>query len=236
MKIPDLTKKEMLDLIESHDNIRQILITLGKSSNGSGSYQSFKNHCNRLGIELPKINKVTNRTYGKIDKIPLELILIVNSSYQNTTHLKNRLIGEGLIKYECVICGNEGKWNKKPISLHLDHINGIKNDNRFENLRILCPNCHSQTETYGGKRFKKISRCVCGNIKFKNVKLCNKCVRFKKRKVNRPPYEQLMSEIKETNYCAVGRKYGVSDNAIRKWCKVYENEIIRRGARDGLLD
>lgn len=52
----------------------------------------------------------------------------------------------------CVGCGNEGEWNNKPLKLQVDHINGIHDDNRKENLRWLCPNCHSQTDTYAGKK------------------------------------------------------------------------------------
>jgi len=64
--------------------------------------------------------------------------------------IKNRIVKNGLLPYKCAIC-NIDSWNNKPISLHLDHINGINNDNRLDNLRFLCPNCHSQTESYCGK-------------------------------------------------------------------------------------
>lgn len=84
-------------------------------------------------------------------KQPIESILIKNSTYLNRTALKKRLIEEKIIPYECTICGNKGEWNNYPLTLQLDHINGINNDNRKENLRFLCPNCHSQTTTFSGR-------------------------------------------------------------------------------------
>jgi 5-methylcytosine-specific restriction endonuclease McrA len=59
-------------------------------------------------------------------------------------------VNEGRMEYKCQCCGIS-EWLDKPISLQLDHINGINNDHRIENLRFLCPNCHSQTDTYAGK-------------------------------------------------------------------------------------
>ena len=95
------------------------------------------------------------RTNGQ--PIPLEQILIKNSTYANTNNLKKRLINAGMLKYHCSICGiNE--WQGKELVLQLDHINGIHNDNRLENLRLLCPNCHSQTDTYAGKSATKYTK------------------------------------------------------------------------------
>lgn len=68
-----------------------------------------------------------------------------------TAKVKKRLIDEGYIEQKCDWCGIKDQWNGKPIVLHLDHINGINNDHRLENLRLLCPNCHSQTDTFAGK-------------------------------------------------------------------------------------
>lgn len=62
---------------------------------------------------------------------------------------------ENLIPYKCMECGLENEWNNKKISLQLEHKNGINNDNRLENLGFLCPNCHSQTDSYAGKNKKK---------------------------------------------------------------------------------
>jgi 5-methylcytosine-specific restriction endonuclease McrA len=66
-----------------------------------------------------------------------------------------RVLKENVIKYQCAECGMFDKWNGKKIILQLDHINGVNNDNRVENLRFLCPNCHSQTKTYSGKNRNK---------------------------------------------------------------------------------
>ena len=74
----------------------------------------------------------------------------------NLTRLKIRILNNKLLEYKCAICGNLGVWNDQKLSLQLDHINGIHTDNRIDNLRFLCPNCHSQTDTFskrnnGGK-------------------------------------------------------------------------------------
>jgi predicted nucleic acid-binding Zn ribbon protein len=68
--------------------------------------------------------------------------------------------------------------------------------------------------------------CICGKKIKRNSLLCTECHNKKNRKVERPSYEQLKKEVKESSYCAVGRKYGVSDNAIRKWIKYYEKNIV----------
>ena len=127
----------------------------------------------------------------------------------NSDKLRKRLIKEKIKENKCEICGLN-KWNGEDIPLELDHINSNHNDNRIENLQILCPNCHS-IETIKRRRKSK-------PIKVKKER--KKSLYTPKRKViNRPTIEELQSDVSIIGYRATGRKYGVSDNCIRKWIK-----------------
>lgn len=153
----------------------------------------------------------------------LDEILCENSSY-NRCHLKTRLLENKLLDYCCEHCKNPGLWNGKELSLHLDHINGINNDNRLENLRFLCPNCHSQTGTYSGKRNKRDNHCIdCGACVFKTSKRCKKCFYKLHSKTTRKFHvsvEELTELVENFPMTKVGEMFGVSDNAIRERCKV----------------
>lgn len=120
-------------------------------SHGRSSNDIIKRRCNQLDISTEHFCR-SNKSSTKYD---LKDILVENSTYANISRLKERLLKEGLLEYKCALCGNTGEWLGNPLSLQLDHINGIHTDNRIQNLRILCPNCHSQTETYGSKRGAK---------------------------------------------------------------------------------
>jgi len=147
-----MTKTEMKKLLDESKSMREVILKLGLQPNGSSGYTHVKNKIVKLGLEIPKYNYYgdghSRRKYSN-DEVFCE------GSTLPRQKVKNRIIKEKLIEYKCSDCGNEGKYNGMPLSLHLDHINGINDDNRLENLRFLCPNCHSQTETYAGKANKK---------------------------------------------------------------------------------
>jgi len=198
---------------------------------GKGNRDTIKKYVNEYGLQIdhfyiPSKVKLKN-------KFSLDEILIENSNYIHTTSLKNRLYDEGLKQRCCELCGQGEEWMGKKISLILDHKNGTHNDNRIENLRIVCPNCNATLDTHGGKNIVKFKIDETKHNKIKENKNLLKLERTKnggktdkqilnsinQRKVERPDKEILLKEVEELGYSATGRKYGVSDNAIRKWLK-----------------
>lgn len=102
---------------------------------------------------------------------------LVSGRFWNTARLKIQLIREKLLEEKCSLCNQEPFWMNQKLVLQLDHINGICDDNRIENLRILCPNCHSQTSTFCSRKNKGVDNvCIdCGKIIGKKSKRCAPC-------------------------------------------------------------
>jgi hypothetical protein len=170
--------------------------------------------------------------------VPLADVLVEGSTYHRG-HLKRRLLAEGLKRPECEMCGQGEIWRGRRMSLVLDHINGVHDDHRLDNLRLLCPNCNATLDTHCGRHKTRKHRdraCpTCGEVFRPSTggqRYCspscagrgerNRRAQVARRRVSRPPYEQLLREIEALGYLGVGRKYGVSDNAIRKWVRAYE--------------
>jgi hypothetical protein len=179
---------------------------------------------------------------------PLDEILVEGSSYSRS-NLKQRLYEAGLKQRQCELCGQGEFWRWKRMGLILDHINGVRDDNRLENLQIVCPNCAATLDTHCGRRNRDPlapQNCLrCGTSftpRFRGQQYCSRhcgsrwdrtgVPRPGARKVERPPLEQLLAEIDEHGYLRVGRRYGVSDNAIRKWVRDYERERAIAEGRD----
>jgi Zn finger protein HypA/HybF involved in hydrogenase expression len=179
-----------------------------------------------MGIEYKGIQNWSN---GK--KFPEKWIhsseYLKNGTIIHSERLKQKLFRDGIKTRECEKCGIK-KWNKIDAPLELHHINGDRHNNELSNLQILCPNCHAQTSNFGTKNIKEETLknikkqyfCECGKEIKKSSKRCPECDKINQRKVKeRPIKEELVKMIKNSSLEAVGRKYGVSGNAVKKWLK-----------------
>lgn len=146
-------KEKVLAAIAVSNSVREVIAHLGLGT-GGGTPAALKLACQEMGLELPKYDRTkSNRDYSAFSKkVPDEEVFIENSTYTNRTRIKERMFALG-IPNVCS-CGQGPFWNGKPLTLTLEHKNGISNDNRLENLEILCGHCHSQTETFAGRNSK----------------------------------------------------------------------------------
>lgn len=150
-KIYKLSDEQFVELLKKSSTISEVLFKLGYTVKGnSWGYSQVKRRMDDLNLDYSifkgksAVIKIT-----KLNNVRKEDILKENCKHQRTV-LRRYVIKNNLIPYKCSICGCT-EWQGKTLSLELDHINGINNDNRLENLRFLCPNCHSQTSTYGSR-------------------------------------------------------------------------------------
>lgn len=121
----------------------------------SGNYSTLKNKLVEYNICTAHFDSVRAGQRNKTNKgkgpIPIQEILLGQHPNYRTNWLKKRLVREGIKADVCESCGLTGTWNNKPIVLELDHIDGNSKNHKLENLQLLCPNCHSQTDTYKGR-------------------------------------------------------------------------------------
>lgn len=217
------TDSQLEIAVKNSHTISEVVRKIGLKSQNSGNHQSVRNRIKALNISTSHFfESYAGRNFTK--ERGLSDILVKDSTYLNTVALKKKLIKYGVLSYKCYECGIT-YWQHRKLSLHLDHINGIREDNRIENLRLLCPNCHSLTETYcrGANRLRK--RCSCGKNICRKSKKCLECYWKEKQisnsqcKIKWPPLDTLIKMVGESNYLQVAKKLGVSDNAVRKRIK-----------------
>lgn len=222
----DWSKERIEAVIKDCDSLSQVLEKLNIPRAG--------NNTATLRKKLEEFNiDYSHFTYGAKSKKGIENYIPVKEylgtdKYITTSKLKVKLIKEGLKKNECenpnCPC-KTGYWLDHPLICQLHHINGNNRDNRLENLQMLCPNCHSQTDNYCGQANKaaKYFCELCGaEIKTKGARYCPSCAAKLKRKVEHPTKDTLISKFKELkSFVAVGKFYNVTDRTISKWFQNY---------------
>lgn len=229
--INQIPKEELQELINNSTTIVEVLTKL-KVDAYNGNHKILVKRINNESIDIN--NLVNNRkshlslkmfnSNFKVDNIEKDIFAI--DSIVSKATIKKYILKNNLINYSCQKCKNTGEWLNSKLSLQLDHINGVNTDNRLENLRFLCPNCHSQTETFGSKNKKKTKKyCLdCSREIHKKSTRCNSCankfsVFFRTgNKRFEASEEELVSLVKHYPMTKIGEMFGVSNNAIKKRC------------------
>lgn len=162
-----VSAEDLRALIEESTSFAQTLVKLDLPTVGRAHHE-LKKRVRNLGIATDHFTGPgwsrgkTSRTHPSIARVAKahtrsdDEVFIENSPETKGPAIARRLVAKGW-SYACALCGTS-QWMGKPLVLHLDHINGVHNDNRYVNLRLLCPNCHSQTDTYCNRRRPQPSR------------------------------------------------------------------------------
>lgn len=288
--------EQVIKVIQESKSIAEVNEKIGYQRESTAGYRRIKNIIKEYRIDISHFtgqkwskgtNILTNDKLGHKHKI--EDIFIENSKVSRS-HVKKLIIKNNLIPYICKRC-KITEWQGEKLSLHLEHENGIRNDNRLENLTFLCPNCHSLTNSYCGRNVKsklpktekEVLEAVIGSknireilmklglsdgpnysrikriLEKNNIQLqkpvipienteksvlkkkkrlypcliCKKpavnkycsytCNHLASQKTNRPTKEQLKELVFKFPMLTLAKQFGVTDNAVRKWC---ENENI----------
>ena len=223
MKLMDsFSNDEFIKIVIESKSYADCLRKLGYSSNSGDSTQALRNKIQELDLDISHFEK-KNPGIKRTD----EKVFCENSTANQSTLRKFYI--KKYPQEKCTICEQLPLWNNKPLTLILDHINGSNHDNRLENLRWVCPNCNSQLDTTNARNphHKKYFCKKCGKqVSQKGVELCLDCYNKERsltqRTIERPSREKLKQLIRTTPFTQIGKLYGVSDNAIRKWCD-FEN-------------
>lgn len=219
-----VSKNRLQQLLDESQTMVEVMKILGLKPY-NGNHRTLNRRILEDGLDLTlhktnhdKFRKENMKKSGRLNKRHNDDIFIENSTADRGS-IKSRLVTDFNFEYKCYRCGIDS-YNDEPISLQLDHINGINNDNRINNLRFLCPNCHSQTPTFAGRSSKVTHHCpTCGDVKLTKIgSTCRKCV-DKKKKFD-PTYDELFKVVcvDRIPFTTLGKQYGVSDNAVRKRC------------------
>lgn len=213
------TDEELVAAVADSTSLLQVTEKLKLAKSGN-THQLVRQHIRRLDLDTSHWVCSAWRARQGFRKIDLSLDeVLVDPCPCKSAYVRRRVKREQVFPYRCAKCGLTG-WQGEPITLQLDHINGVHSDCRRENLRWLCPNCHSQTSTWGAKQRGR--RCQdCGRRVTSKSAHCRRCAGIRNKqtvqtKADWPALADLCAMLITQSYVAVAAHLGVSDAAVRK--------------------
>jgi hypothetical protein len=226
------TIEQFIEAVAKSRSVSQVLKSLNLCATGS-NYLTIKRHTQKLGLSTTHWTGITSNRgpnhKGGWDRIPANKVLVLDRQKglkEKVGILRRALLQSGILEV-CVECGQGSTWNSKPLRLQIDHKNGNPLDNRFGNPRFLCPNCHTQTDTFGSANIKRPSKlpkpprkfkpyeqpiCICGQPISKKGRKCKACVHAAQQVIKWP--SNLAELVKKSSMCNVAKQLGVSDKSV----------------------
>ncbi len=185
----------------------ECLKTLGLNSTSSGNFQTLKKYILKYSLSYKHFthHPIEKTNHPNFDPLNKKDVFIKNSTASTST-IRKIILKHSIIPYFCSNCDNNGVWNRLPLTLQLDHINGDKHNHQLKNLRWLCPNCHTQTPTH----------CI-GLKKQTNTKNKPIIEKRKSRYVSYPPLNKLIKMLKFQPYTKVAKELNCHHYSIKKY-------------------
>ena len=243
-----LTKEKVSKAVKESQNLREAYSKVSNSRNSSSGYQWFRKMVEKYEIDTSHFVAHANKNAIQSKKLKWEEVLVYNRKgkfYREDIRILRRALLESGTPWQCDDCGNKGEWNNQRMILEVDHIDKDPINNQKNNLRFLCPNCHSLYSN--SQKWREITKDSSGKYTKRRSKehelkgKCDKCGEkattnrclncyFKDREKGKWPSDEELSLLlweKPSEYLA--QEIGVSGSALSKRCKLRKIKKPPRG-------